>query len=83
MGLKKLLDNLNEYLNRGEKSNSTPCGKIDKLLEKLEEKKKKLEKKHREEKNNSKKKRLKTELKIVALQLKKGYKRRNNLKSCK
>lgn len=73
MGLAKLLQNLNDNLNRGEKTDSIRCERIDKLLVKLEQKKKKLEKKLHEEKSHSKKKRLKTDIKIVTLQLKKGY----------
>lgn len=84
MGLKKLLENLNDYLNRGEKSDAVRCTRIDELLEKLEEKKKKLEKKLHVEKNQAKKKRLKTDIKIVTLQLKKGHKRREKLsQKCK
>ena len=84
MGLEKLLQNLNNYLQRGEKSNSIRCERIDNLLAKLEEKKKKLEKKLLEQKTPAKKRRLKTDIKIVTLQLKKGYKRRDKLKEkCK
>ncbi|MEN8130756.1 MAG: hypothetical protein ABFS45_11290 [Pseudomonadota bacterium] len=84
MGIEKLLESLNDYLNRGEKDKTVRCDRIDGLLTKLEEKKKTLEKKLNEEKNPSKKKRLNTDIKIVTLQLKKGYKRRKNLKEkCK
>ncbi len=84
MGIEKLLDNLNGYLKKAEKKKHVQCGQIDDLLEKLKEKKEKLEKKRKHENNSTKKKRLTTELKIVTLQLKKGNKRRNEIKSkCK
>jgi hypothetical protein len=84
MKFEKLLDNLNEYLNKGEKKKKVQCDRIDELLGKLEEKRKKLEKKLEDEKNPTKKKRLSTDLKIVTLQLKKGNKRRRELENkCK
>ncbi|MEN8177413.1 MAG: hypothetical protein ABFS39_02205 [Pseudomonadota bacterium] len=84
MGIEKLLASLNDYLHHGDKKKSVPCDRIDEILSKLEDKKKKLEKKIGNEDNNTKKKRLKTELKIVALQMKKAYKRRQEFsKKCK
>lgn len=84
MGIEKLIDSLNGYLKKGEKKKIIQCDRIDELLSKLEEKKKNLKKKLNDESNPTKKKRLSTELKIVTLQLKKGYKRRNELKDkCK
>lgn len=84
MGIEKLLETLNDYLQRGEKKKSLHCDRIDELLTKLEEKKKKLEIKMEDEKNKIKKKRLRTELKIVSAQMKKAYKRRQELdKKCK
>ncbi|QYZ64629.1 MAG: hypothetical protein OI74_16875 [Gammaproteobacteria bacterium (ex Lamellibrachia satsuma)] len=80
MGIEKLLDSLNGYLKKAEKKKTAQCDEIDVLLKKLKEKKKKLEKKQSNEKNPTKKKRLSTELKIITLQLKKGSKRRNELK---
>ncbi|MEN8130754.1 MAG: hypothetical protein ABFS45_11280 [Pseudomonadota bacterium] len=83
MGIEKLLERLNDYLHQGEKKKPLQCDRIDEILSKLGEKKKKLEKKMEDEKNNTKKKRLKTELKIVSLQLKKAHKRRQELnKKC-
>ena len=79
MGIEKLLESLNDYLHKGAKKKSVRCDRIDEILAKLDEKKTKLEKKMDEEKNNTKKKRLKTELKVVSLQLKKAHKRRNEL----
>lgn len=84
MGIEKLIDSLNGYLKKGEKKKIVPCDRIDALLSKLEEKKKNLKKKLNNESNPTKKKRLSTELKIVTLQLKKGYKRRYELRDkCK
>ncbi|MBL3529027.1 MAG: hypothetical protein JMN27_15650 [gamma proteobacterium endosymbiont of Lamellibrachia anaximandri] len=80
MGIEKLLSNLNGFLKKAEKKKTAQCDEIDALLVKLKEKKKKLEKKQSNEKNPTKKKRLSTELKIITLQLKKGSKRRNELK---
>ena len=80
MGIKKLFKNLNEYLDKDNKKKSRlTCGRIDHLLEQLKEKEKKLRKKLDKEKNTSKRKRIKTELKVIALQVKKGVKRRDEL----
>ena len=84
MGIDKLLTSLHEYLDKGERKNLAHCDRIDKLLNQLEEKKEKLKSKLEKEKSSRKKKRLKTDLKIVSLQLKKGYARREELKKkCK
>ncbi|MGD8587668.1 MAG: hypothetical protein PVG22_02450 [Chromatiales bacterium] len=84
MGIEKLLKNLQDYLNKGEKKKTVHCDRIDHLLAKLEEKKQKLEKKLVDESNTTKKKRLMTDIKIVTLQLKNGYKRREELSAkCK
>ena len=79
MGIEKLLKNLSDYLNKGEKKKSAHCDRIDGLLAKLEEKKLKLEKKLAVEKNPTKQKRLMTDIKIATLQLKNGYRRREEL----
>jgi len=80
MGIKKLFKNLNEYLDKGNKKKSRiTCDRIDHLLEQLKEKEKKLKKRLDKEKNTSKRKRIKTELKVLALQVKKGVKRRDEL----
>ena len=84
MGIEKLLESLNDYLHKGEKKKSVRCDRIDEILAKLDDKKKKLEKKLDSEKNSTKKKRLKTEIKVVSLQLKKAHKRRAELEGkCK
>jgi len=79
MGIEKLLDSLKDYLDKGEKKKQVHCGRIDALLDKLAEKEKKLQKKVAKESNVSKKKRLNTELKIIAVQRKKGLARREEL----
>ena len=80
MGIEKLLESLNDYLHKGEKKKSVRCDRIDEILAKLDDKKKKLD----SEKNSTKKKRLKTEIKVVSLQLKKAHKRRAELEGkCK
>ena len=84
MGIEKLLKNLLDYLNKGEKKKIAHCDRIDHLLEKLELKKKKLEKKLASESNTTKQKRLVTDIKIVTLQLKNGHRRREELtEKCK
>ncbi len=51
MGIEKLLESLNGYLNKGEKKKSVRCDRIDEILAKLDDKKKKLEKKMDNENN--------------------------------
>ncbi|MCB1828737.1 MAG: hypothetical protein H6964_11860 [Chromatiaceae bacterium] len=79
MGIEKLLDNLKDYLDKGEKKKKAHCDRIDELLVKLEEKELKLQQKVSDETNEAKKKRLNTELKIIAVQRKKGIARREEL----
>ncbi len=79
MGIEKLVKNLKDFLSKGEKKKTAHCDRIDGLLAKLEEKKLKLENKLAVEKNATKHKRLMTDIKIVTLQLKNGYKRRAEL----
>lgn len=79
MGIEKLLKDLTDYLDKGERKKKAHCERIDELLAKLEEKEAKLTKKLEKEKDTVKRKRLKTELKIVAVQRKKGVQRREEL----
>ena len=79
MGIEKLLKDLTDYLDKGERKKKAHCERIDELLAKLEEKEAKLTKKLEKEKDTIKRKRLKTELKIVAVQRKKGVQRREEL----
>ena len=79
MGIEKLLDNLKDYLDKGERKKKAHCDRIDELLAKLAEKEKKLRKKLEKEKDERKRKRLSTELKIIAVQRKKGAARRDQL----
>ncbi|MCB1852462.1 MAG: hypothetical protein KDI83_17065 [Gammaproteobacteria bacterium] len=79
MGIEKLLDNLKDYLDKGEKKKKAHCDRIDELLAKLAEKEDKLRTKAEAETNISKRKRLNTELKIIEVQRKKGIARREEL----
>lgn len=84
MGIDKLLDNLKDYLDKGEKEKHAQCERIDELLLKLSEKEKKLQKKISKEKNSTKRKQMKTDLKVIAIQYKKGMARRDELQDkCK
>lgn len=84
MGLEKLLENLQSYLSKADRKKKVHCDRIDDILEKLEEKEKKLEKKLEGEKHKDKRKRIKTELKIISVQRRKGVARRQELKDrCK
>ena len=79
MGIEKLLKDLTDYLDKGERKKKAHCERIDELLAKLEEKEAKLTKKLEKEKDTVKRKRLNTELKIVVVQRKKGAQRREEL----
>jgi len=79
VGIEKLLKDLTDYLDKGERKKKAHCERIDELLAKLEEKEAKLTKKLEKEKDTVKRKRLNTELKIVAVQRKKGAQRREEL----
>ncbi|MCB1858450.1 MAG: hypothetical protein KDI63_09270 [Gammaproteobacteria bacterium] len=84
MGLKKLIGNLRDYLDEGEREAFARCDRIDTLLNKLAEKQEKLEKKLENESNASKRKKLKMDLKVIAVQRKKGIVRRQELEDkCK
>lgn len=79
MGIKKLVNNLQEQLSQGDKKGRASLDRIDDLLLDLAKKERKLKEKLSEEKNSSKRKHLKLEIKIAHLQLKKGKKRRAEL----
>ena len=84
MPIDSLLSKLNSYLDKGERKKKAHCERIDYLLEKLKEKQKELEAKLATEKDSGKRKRLKTELKVVEAQRKKGQMRRVELEvKCK
>lgn len=85
MGAKKLLDKLNKYLDKGEsRTDAVRCEQIDLILEKLEKKERKLKSKLESEKDKSTRKQLEMEVRIIALQRKKGSKRRKELQEkCK
>ncbi len=84
MGLKKLIGNLRDYLDEGERKDSVRCDRIDTLLNKLADKEAKLEKKIAKESSPGKRKKMKMELKVIAVQRKKGIERRKQLEEkCK
>ncbi len=84
MGINKIVEKLKTYLDEGERKKRADCDQIVVLLEKLEEKEKKLKKKLDNENNTAKQKKLKTELKIVKVQLRKGVERAKELQAkCK
>ena len=80
MGIKKQLEQLKEYLDKASRTKKANCDRIDKILTNLQQKEKKLKKQLDEEKNSAKRKKLKTELKIIAVQRRKGIARRAELK---
>jgi DNA-binding transcriptional MerR regulator len=79
MKIESLLKNLRKLLEKVELSDSAKCERIDDLLVQLQSKEERLKKKLKEKSDSKKYKRLKTELKIVQAQLKKGKKRRKEL----
>lgn len=79
MALDKLLAKLNNYLDEGERKKKAHCERIDHLLTKLKEKQKELENQLAKETRSDKRKRLKTEIKIVEAQRKKGKRQRIEL----
>jgi hypothetical protein len=81
MGVKKLFKKLEKQLLAGEREGYVHHDQVDELLQSIRKKQKKLKKKLQKEKDPGKRKTLKTELKIVALQLKRGGARRDKLKS--
>jgi len=85
VGAKKLLEKLHKYLDQGEKRDAAVrCEQIDLILDKLEKKERKLKSKLEAEKDKSTRKQLEMEMRIIALQRKKGSKRRKELQEkCK
>ncbi|MCU7890529.1 MAG: hypothetical protein KZQ78_02515 [Candidatus Thiodiazotropha sp. (ex Ustalcina ferruginea)] len=79
MKLEKLLHKLREYFNKGKEQSPTKLDKIDELLLQLRGKKQHLKRRLEKEKRGCKRKRLKAEVTIVEIQLKKGRKCRDKL----
>ena len=79
MKIDSLLQNLKKLLDKAVLSDKAKCNRIDELLAQLKKKETRLQAKMKEEKDSKKYKRLKTDLKIVRAQLKKGTKRRDEL----
>ena len=79
MGIAKLLKCLHKQLKRSHADKIKQCDQLEELLNQLQKKEQALQQKLQKAKNISKRKRLKTDLKIVKLQLKKGRKRLDEL----
>jgi len=83
MGIDKLVKCLRKRLKKGDEADIDKCEQLDDLLGQFEKKKQGLQRKLEKADGKSKRKRLKTDLKVIKLQLKKGQKRRNELdKNC-
>ncbi|MBT2970297.1 MAG: hypothetical protein B6D72_13995 [gamma proteobacterium symbiont of Ctena orbiculata] len=80
MQIKKIVRLLGNYLDRGKKRGKEDLDTIDDLLKRLEGRRDQLRHKLLQEKRVCKQKRLKAELKIVEMKLKKGRKRRQTFK---
>lgn len=83
MGIKKIVESLTAYLDEGQRKKRMDCDQIVVLLGKLEDKEKKLKKKLDKENNPAKRKKLKTEIKIVSVQRRKGEERAKELMKAK
>lgn len=84
MPIDKVYKQLASYLDKGERKKKAHCKRIDDLLHQLKKKQGHLEKKLLKETETDKRKRIKTELKIVKAQRKKGNERRKELElKCK
>lgn len=76
VGINKLIKDLQKQLSKSKKKGKAPLERIDSLLLELGLKEKKLKHKLAREKDSGERKRLKLNLKIAQLQLKKGKKKR-------
>lgn len=84
MPIDKLYKKLSAYLDKGERKKVAHCKRIDDLLHQLKKKEAHLKKKLSKETDEAKQKRIKTKLKIIKAQRKKGVERRTELKAkCK
>ncbi|MEW8027389.1 MAG: hypothetical protein AB2792_12550 [Candidatus Thiodiazotropha sp.] len=79
MKIEKILRRLRKYLDKGKRGSEDDRDKIDQLLKRLEDRRGHLRHRLKKEKRVCKQKRLKAELKIVEIKLKKGRKRRKRL----
>ncbi|MEJ2622423.1 MAG: hypothetical protein P8163_19880 [Candidatus Thiodiazotropha sp.] len=79
MKINEILEKLKKRLEKAELSDSSKCDRIDELLAQLKKTEQHLKKKLEEETDSKKYMRLKTDLKVVQAQLKKGSKRHNEL----
>ncbi len=81
MGIDKIKKDL-ESIFKKDKIKKNHCEELRDLLKELEKKERKLKSEIDYEKNKKKRKKLKIDLKIVQVQLRKGYNKFNNLKNC-
>lgn len=82
MGMKKIIKDLETIFKRNRISKSH-CEELEDLLKELEKKERKLKSELDYENNKKKRKKLKIELKIVRVQIRKGYRKLEELKNCK
>jgi len=79
MGIDKILKNLNKLFNK-DKIKKSHCEELNDLLKDLEKKYIKLKSEFDSESSGKARKKLKTELKIVKVQLRKGREKLSNIK---
>ncbi|RKZ91183.1 MAG: hypothetical protein DRQ43_10400 [Gammaproteobacteria bacterium] len=81
MGIDKIIKDL-ESIFKKDKIKKSHCEQLRDLLKELEKKERKLKSEIDFEKNKKKRKKIKIDLKIVQVQLRKGYSKFNSLKDC-
>jgi hypothetical protein len=82
MGTDEIIKSLTSIFEKG-KIKKPHCEELQDLLEELNRKRKKIEARIELESSKKKRKKLKIELKIVNVQLRKGYDKLESLKKCK
>jgi len=81
MGINKILKDLHKLFSKN-KIKKSHCEELNDLLQELEKKSKKLKSDIASESSGKARKKLKTELKIVKVQLRKGREKLGSLKKC-
>lgn len=81
MGIHKIIKDL-ESIFKKDKIKKPHCEELNDLLKELEKKERKLKSEIDSEKNKKKRKKLKIDLKIVQVQLRKGYSKFKSLQGC-
>ncbi|MDX2505258.1 MAG: hypothetical protein QNL62_12400 [Gammaproteobacteria bacterium] len=82
MGINKIKKDLESIFKKDNISKSH-CEELEDLLKELEKRQRKLKSELDFEKNKKKRKKLKIDLKIIRVQLRKGYSKLDALKNCK